>query len=457
MALSPVPSAVRPEPPLPASVQPSTTTAGRVLRNRRLWGGAGAMVSVMAFVLTLVYLGGILSPRADLHRLPVGLVNSDRGLDGRNLGAEVADAVTGAPDPDERVDWQVLTRQEADDRLATGRLYGALVIPEDFTADLDALTGTAAAPRPSVTLLTSPGAGSLGSSLASSAVQEAVRAASAGLGQQLSAAAAAANGEAGQGAAAPNAARLMLADPVQITTAVGHPIGNRSGLGLSALYYSLLLVLAGFVGATLISDRIDFLLGYSASETGPLRIQRPLVHISRVHMFTVQASMSVALAALTSTLVMAAAVGVLDMDAAHLGRLWAFSFCATAAVGLGTQALLTAFGGLGQPLAMLFFVALALPSSGATVPLEALPSFYRIIAEFEPMRQLTGGVRSLLYFDARADAGLARGWTMTGAGALLAIALGYAVAASYDRRGLTRTRVPTDERPPGGKVLAPGD
>ncbi|MFD7084584.1 YhgE/Pip domain-containing protein [Streptomyces sp. NPDC059918] len=439
-----------------ASLQPSATTAGRVLRNRRLWAGAGAMVSVMAFVLTLVYLGGILSPRADLHRLPVGLVNSDRGLDGRNLGAAVADAVTGAPDPDERVHWQVLTRQEADDRLATGRLYGALVIPEDFTADLDALAGTAAVPRPSVTLLTSPGAGSLGTSLASSAVQEAVRAASAGLGQQLSAAAAA-RGGAGQGATAPNAARLMLADPVQITTAVGHPIGSRSGLGLSALYYSLLLVLAGFLGATLISDRIDFLLGYTASETGPLRVQRPLVRISRVHMFTVQASMSVALAALTSTLVMAAAVGVLDMDAAHLGQLWTFSFCATAAVGLGTQALLTAFGGLGQPLAMLFFVALALPSSGATVPLEALPSFYRVIAEFEPMRQLTGGVRSLLYFDARADAGLARGWTMIGAGALLALALGYAVAASYDRRGLTRTRMCADERTSGGRVLAPGD
>jgi Protein of unknown function (DUF3533) len=56
------------------------------------------------------------------------------------------------------------------------------------------------------------------------------------------------------------------------------------------------------------------------------------------------------------------------------------------------------------------FIGMAVPTAGATTPLQALPSFYRFLAEFEPLRQITGGLRSILYYDAQADAGL------TGAG-----------------------------------------
>ncbi len=92
---------------------------------------------------------------------------------------------------------------------------------------------------------------------------------------------------------------------------------------------------------------------------------------------------------------------------------------------------------------MFIFFVLALPSSGATVPLEALPSFYRFLSHFEPMRQLSDGVRSILYFDAQADAGLARGWTMIAAGTALALAAGLAVTLLYDRKGLHRLTLRT--------------
>ncbi|MEU0031119.1 hypothetical protein [Streptomyces sp. NPDC006335] len=53
---------------------------------------------------------------------------------------------------------------------------------------------------------------------------------------------------------------------------------------------------------------------------------------------------------------------------------------------------------------------MAVPTSGATVPLQAPPGFYRVLGEFEPLRQITDAVRSILYYDAQADAGLPRGW-----------------------------------------------
>ncbi|MFF7126157.1 hypothetical protein [Streptomyces sp. NPDC008240] len=71
--------------------------------------------------------------------------------------------------------------------------------------------------------------------------------------------------------------------------------------------------------------------------------------------------------------------------------------------------------------------------------MQALPSFYRFLAEFEPFRQVLDGVRSILYFGARLDAGLARAWTMTGVGLALSLLLGLGLTRLYDRRGLHRT------------------
>ncbi|MGW0581535.1 DUF3533 domain-containing protein, partial [Streptomyces sp. NPDC002920] len=114
------------------------------------------------------------------------------------------------------------------------------------------------------------------------------------------------------------------------------------------------------------------------------------------------------------------------------------SYCASLAVGLGVQAINAAFGGIGQLVSMFVFIVLGLPSSGATVPLQAVPDFYRFLAHFEPMRQLSDGVRAILYFDARGDAGLTRAWIMIAIGAVSALLFGFAMTAYYDRRGHKR-------------------
>lgn len=64
----------------------------------------------------------------------------------------------------------------------------------------------------------------------------------------------------------------------------------------------------------------------------------------------------------------------------------------------------------------LVFIGMAVPTAGATTPIEASPGFYRFLAEFEPLRQITGGIRSILYYDAQGDAGLTRVWAMMAAG-----------------------------------------
>ncbi|MFG2330844.1 YhgE/Pip domain-containing protein [Streptomyces sp. NPDC048604] len=406
--------------------------AAALLRRPALWVLPTVLTALVTLLLSLLYMGGIVNPTDSLSRLPIALVDEDEGrpLPGQreDLGKQITDAVAASKATEDTVDWRRLDRAGLADALAAGKVYGALVVPADFTASVAALTTEQADTRPTIQVLTNPGVGSLGSGMAAQINTKAARQASLDIGRQLTAA----------DRAADPRTRLLLSDPVSVAQQVGHPIGDHSGLGLSAFYYALLLVLGGFIGGNLISTGVDTSLGYMDSELGPWHTRRPTVPISRTQTLVLKMVMTAGVSVLAATLVMVATVTILGMDAPHLPMLWLFSYCAILAVGLGVQAINAAFGGIGQLVSMFVFIALALPSSGATVPLQATPGFFRFLSTFEPMHQLASGVRSILYFDARADAGLARGWIMIAVGTAAALVFGFAMTRYYDRKGLHR-------------------
>ena len=339
--------------------------AKTLLRVRKLWLMPTLLTTLVAALLSLLYMGGVVDPLGDLHNLPLAIVDADRGTplpgQGENLGAQIAHSlVTGGSGT---AAWQSLTPAQAQDELSSGRIYGALSIPADFTDSVAALLAGTATARPAMTVLTNPGTGSLASALGQSITTQAAQAASQSLGARLTAAA---------GPHATADSRLLLADPVQIDVQTGHPLGDHSGLGLTAFYYALLVILISFVGANVIHNGVDSGLGYADTEIGPWHRRRPTVPISRTQTLLLKMAMTAVLSVLTTTLVMLATVGVLRMDASHLPLLWIYSYCVALAVGFGSQAIYAAFGGIGQIIAMLVFVVLGLPSSGATIPLQAL-------------------------------------------------------------------------------------
>ncbi|MGW6909080.1 DUF3533 domain-containing protein [Streptomyces sp. NPDC054940] len=405
--------------------------AATLLRRPTLWLMPTTLTGLLALLLSLLYMGGIVNPQRDLHDLPIALVNADTGkpLPGQkqNLGTQISAAITADKSSD-TAEWRTLTRAQAQDELDSGKVYGALVIPSDFTDSVAALTTAKATERPVITVLTNPGKGSLGSPLASKIITTAAQQASLTIGKQLTAAAEGAD----------STQKLLLADPVTVTTQVGHPLGDHSGLGLSAFYYTLLLVLAGFLGANVISNGVDTAPGYADNEIGPWHTRRPTVPINRTQTLLLKMGMTAGITVLSVSLVMLACVSLLGMDATHIPLLWIYSYCASLAVGLGVQAINAAFGGIGQLVSMFVFIVLGLPSSGATVPLQAVPDFYRFLSHFEPMRQLSDGVRAILYFDARGDAGLTRSWIMIAIGSVIALLFGFAMTAYYDRKGHKR-------------------
>ncbi|MGW2051798.1 YhgE/Pip domain-containing protein [Streptomyces sp. NPDC001858] len=404
--------------------------AGALLRRPKLWLAPTILTALLALLLSLLYMGGIVNPQRDLHDLPIALVNADTGrpLPGQqqNLGTQISAAIA-ANTVGGKAEWRMLTRAQAQDELDSGKVYGALVIPSDFTDSVAALTTARATERPVITVLTNPGKGSLGSSLASQITMPAAHQASQAVGKQLTAA-----------TRADSRTKLLLADPVAVTTQVGHPLGSHSGLGLTAFYYTLLLVLAGFMGGNVISNGVDTALGYADNEIGPWHTRLPTVPINRTQTLLLKMAMTAGITLISVSLVMLACVSMLGMDATRIPLLWIYSYCASLAVGLGVQAINAAFGGIGQLVSMFVFIVLGLPSSGATVPLQAVPGFYDFLSHFEPMRQLSDGVRAILYFDARGDAGLARAWTMIGIGVALALLFGFAMTTYYDRKGHKR-------------------
>ncbi|GLV87607.1 membrane protein [Streptomyces lavendulae subsp. lavendulae] len=410
---------------------------------------------MVSMLFALLYVGGNVNPKGNLRDLPVALVNADSGADagGRhvNLGDQVVAGIQKAAEGDKSFDWQVVSREEADKRLGRGKVFGALVIPKDFSATVAALGSPQPAPQgkaatpPTLTVLTNQSAGSIGSSMSSQAAQKAAHAASAQIGQELLKQAAA------QKAPLPTAAQLKLADPVTVTVADGHPVGSRSAMGLSAFYYALVLVVCGMLGANLVNSQVDTALGYLHTDYGPVRKREPVQHTSRVRTLAVGIALMLGMALVMGTLVEVATVGILDMDASHLGLLWLYSVATIAVVGIGGLALFAAFGTPGMLLATIVFVAMAVPSSGATVPLQALPGFFRTLSEFEPLRQLTEGTRAILYYGAQADAGLTRAWASMGIALVAALVFGFAVTRLYDRKGLHRIPSPAD----GSETAAP--
>ncbi|WP_405875209.1 YhgE/Pip domain-containing protein [Streptomyces sp. NBC_00005] len=403
-----------------------------LLGRPKLWLMPTVVTGLLALLLALLYMGGIVNPQGELRHLPIALVNADTGKppagQRQNAGTQITAAIT-SDTSSEKAEWRKLTLAQAQDELDSGKVYGALVIPSDFTASLTALTTTDATARPTMTVLTNPGKGSLGSSLASQITTATAHQASQNIGKQLTAAA---------GTQANSTAKLLLGDPVNVVTQVGHPIGSHSGLGLSAFYYTLLLVLAGFMGGNVISNGVDTALGYADNEIGPWHTRRPTVPITRTQTLLLKMAMTAGITVISVSLIMLATITLLGMDATHIPLLWIYSYCAALAVGLGVQAINAAFGGVGQLVSMFVFIVLGLPSSGATVPLQAVPGFYRFLSNFEPMRQLSDGVRAILYFDARGDAGLTRSWIMIAIGAALGLLFGFAMTRYYDRKGHER-------------------
>jgi YhgE/Pip-like protein len=411
--------------------------ASRVLSARSVWLVPLVIGSIFVALLTTFYIGSVVNPLGHLHGLPVEVVNQDRGatIGTRRIdvGRSLQSGLSTTPAVSSRLALTDATLRAAEQAMDRGASYATVVIPPGFTASLlslAAVPGSRPVPaRPEVVILTNQRAGSEGVSLATGVLEPALAAAARQIGRQLTAI-----------APAPSSAatRAFLAAPVSVVTTQYRPLPPGTALGLSAFYAALLILFCGFLGATMINSSVDVALGYATTETGPWWRQRRPVPINRWQTLIVKWVLAFVTTGLMTGIFLLVAVAGLGMNAPHVGLLWLLAWLCAGSVAAGTLVLFAVLGSVGQLVAIIIFVYAGLASAGGTVPLEALPTPLRWLAQAEPLRQVLAGTRAILYFNAQADAGLTRAVAAASAGLVFWLIVGAVVVRWYDAKRLYR-------------------
>lgn len=88
----------------------------RVLRAKPLWMANGAITGVLALLFAVFYVGANIDPVDHLSKLPVGLVDADKGaaVGGKqvNLGARITESIKKSTASGDKIDWKVMDEKE---------------------------------------------------------------------------------------------------------------------------------------------------------------------------------------------------------------------------------------------------------------------------------------------------------------------------------------------------------
>ncbi|WAC55978.1 YhgE/Pip domain-containing protein [Gordonia sp. SL306] len=432
-----------------------TTIAG-VLRSPRFWLAPLLLVVVIMSFMAALYMGAVADPQRNLHDFPIALVNEDRGGDvdnpdggttKQNFGDQVAAGVISTA-AESGIAVEKVDRTTALNRLNSGKAYGVVVIGPNFTNRAVSLGRAAvleAKPDPmAIDVFINRGSGTFASAVTTTFADQMSEQVNAQVGERLVDTVRQSLVKADVPFS--GAAQLALSNPVDVRIVEPTPLPDGSGNGLSAFYFTLLLILAGFTGAMMVSVVVDGILGQTPIEYGPFYQLRQRLAISRWGTLATKWTIMVLVAVIQSALFIAVCTAV-GTSLPNAFALWLFSVLVITAVGVSASSMMAVFGNPGLILNLVFFVILGLPSSGGTVPLEASPRLFAWIAAVEPMHLVYLGTRAILYFDADLDAGLGRSIIQCAIGLLVGVLLGLGGTKLYDRKGWHRF--------PGGMTLSP--
>ncbi|MCD2261606.1 DUF3533 domain-containing protein [Dietzia aurantiaca] len=429
--------------------------------------GAIAVVCGLFFLLAFMYLGGTADPQAHARHVPVAVVNEDAGatletpIGPRNLdvGTQITAGLLQNNDW-EKLRLHIVDAAEAEEGLRDGSYFGAVRIPPELSRQVVDLVNAAATEagetgespeRASVTLQYSPRV-SIVSGQVMNTVAERMRASlHESMGATLlSDSTMLADADGRQIGAA---AALALQYPVEVDVTEWNPLPDGVTNASLPMFYALIVILAGFTGAMIISNLLDARLGFIPLEIGPLALHVHVAPFGRLQTMFRKWAVTVVTAPLVSALCLWVAdiIGVTGYDAWDM--FW-FSNLVIIAVGVCAHAILAAIGNAGLLVNLVLFVVLGIPTSGGATPTQMLPQIFVAIGSLQPMHQAYLGLRSIMFFDSNWGAGLGHAVWVLGGWCVAGVVLGVAVTLLYERMGLRRQAVA--DRVPAGRGVASG-
>ena len=426
--------------------------------------GAILLVCGLFFLLAFMYLGGTADPQANARYLPVAVVDEDAGatldtpVGARRLdvGRQVSDGLLANNDW-KRLRLHPVDAATAEAGLRDGTYFGAVRIPSDLServADRIRAAATeagdrAAPPDPArITVEYSPRMSVVSGQVmhrVADAMQDSLRERMGSTLLSDSTLLAEANGRTVGAAAA-----LALTDPVRVVVAEWNPLPEGVSNASLPMFYALVVILAGFTGAMIISSLLDARLGFIPLEVGPFAFNVHVAPFGRLNTLLRKWAVTVVTAPLVSGiyLLVAHIVGITGFDPWDM--FW-FSVLGIVSVGVCAHSIIAAIGNAGLLVNLVVFVVLGIPTSGGATPTQMLPPVFAAIGSVEPMHQAFLGLRAIMFFDSAWDADLGHAVWVLAAWGVAGVLLGVAVTLAYDRMGLRRQavadRVPAGRRP----------
>ena len=339
-----------------------------------------------------VYLPVFSGANQNLTDVPLIIVNEDSGHMGDAILLNLIEKLNG-----NFFNWEVTNnKQNALDDLKNDKAFGALIIPANYSKDLSLvheklLSGSGNGKAATIEILLNEGVGQSAYMIASNTLQRVASATSESISKNFK------NelNEKGITLSPDNA--LLLNTPVNFTVkdVLGLPVNLNKGM--TPFVMTLIASISGLMGANMIH-------AYLLRGNGILKKKGSSLSESKV--LTSELIFGAILAFCISVILQLSVFGF--FGSSHATSIWIiflFTFFCCMTMYFLFKSLALLFGSWGM-LIMFPVNIMGIFSSGGAIPLSTLPIVHRIFSSILPTRYIVDGMRSLLYYNGRMQAGL---------------------------------------------------
>lgn len=353
-------------------------------------------VGLLMLCMISVYLPVFGGPSNRLTNFPLIIVNEDMGSVSFSEGKDIVDNLVNTHNG-HTFKWKMIPNRELAIReLKNNQAYGALIIPANFSQSISELhnalmTGQPEGKAANLEILINEGGTLSTTTIATNLLETITTAVSGKMKNQLLV-----ELTKNKIQLSPTIASLMD-NPIQIATTNVLGLPENVNKGMTPFILILISSISGLMGVNMVN-------GYLKNISAKLRSDGKLV--SKTEVLLTGMVLGVILAALVALISQLAVFGV--FGSAHSTSIWLiFLFSLLCCLTLYFQfKIISLLLGSWGILVMFPINILGIFTSGGAVPLTTLPFIHHFFSSFLPTRYMVDGLRVLLYYNGRLQAGL---------------------------------------------------
>lgn len=343
-------------------------------------------------IMISVYLPVFSGANKNVPNVPLIFVNQDQGTVGASILMKLKEKQNG-----NSFNWKAADKEKkALNQLKNNQAHGALIIPANFSKEISEvqkslLSGKETGKPATLKILLNEGIGQSSSMIASNVLQLVA----ASTNQEVSGEIKIILNQKGISLSPENAS--LMDNPVQFKTENVLGLPDNLNKGMTPFVMVIISSITGMMGANMIR-------GYLRKANGDLENNDSSLSYTKI--LKAEMIFSIILAFGVSSVSQIGVFGFFGSShTSSIFLIYPFSFfCCLTMISL-FKSLSLIFGGWGM-LVMFPINIMGIFSSGGPIPLSTLPIVHRIFSYILPTKYMVDGMRALLYYNGRMQAGL---------------------------------------------------